>query len=40
MDSKDLDNLYPSFALTSLLFLDEIEKDKILNKILIDNGGS
>ena len=39
MDSKDLDNLSPSFALTSLL-LDEIEKDKILNKILIDNGGS
>ena len=32
MDSKDLDNLSPSFALTSFLFFTEIEKYKQFEK--------
>jgi hypothetical protein len=40
MDSKDSDNLSPSFLLKLFLFCVEKEKDKTLNKNLINSGGS
>ena len=36
----NLDNLSPSLLFICVLFFDEKEKDKILNKILIYKGGS